>query len=129
MSAKKKNPLKDLSAFLAHQEETVKVPQPKKLAEAEAFLEKRPTQIADVSRPAKITVAAEANSETIKKLLIEFSEKNKSDFREELYDIIKEVIGKLDHSTSEDKMLINTVLYLSDQENWKESVKTYWENR
>lgn len=128
MSAKKKNPLKDLSAFLAHQEETTKVPPPKKILEAEAFLEKKPTQITDVSRPAKIAVTDEVNTETIKKLLIHLSEKNEADFRGELYDIIKGVVEKLNESTPADKMLINTVLYLANQDNWKEAVKSYWES-
>ncbi|MDH5367109.1 MAG: hypothetical protein OEW67_08995 [Cyclobacteriaceae bacterium] len=128
MSAKKKNPLKDLSAFLAHQEETTKVPQPKKISEAEAFLEKKPTQITNVSRPAKIAVTDEVNAETIKNLLIDLSENKETDFRIELYDIIKGVLEKLNESTPADKMLINTVLYLANQDNWKEAVKTYWEN-
>jgi len=129
MSAKRKNPLKDLSAFLAHQEAASKVPQPKSVQEAEAFLEKKPTQIADVGRPSKIAVAHEANAESIINLLSELSKKNEDNFRDELYNIITQVVGNLKQSTSEDKMLINTALYLANQNNWKEVVKEYWDNK
>ena len=127
MSSKKKNPLKDLSAFLSHQEESTKVPKPKRISEADAFLEKKPTQITNVGRPSKIEIAHEATPESIVKLLTELSKKDEDSFRDELYEIITQVVGKLKESTSEDKMLINTTLYLSNQENWKEVIKEYWE--
>ena len=127
MSAKKKNPLKDLSAFLAHQEATVKVPQPKSISEAEAFLEKKPTQITKVGRPSQIAIAGDVSAEAITKLLRELAKKDEYAFRDALYHIVKDAVEKLSESTSADKMLINTVLYLSNQENWKQVVKEYWE--
>ena len=130
MSAKKKNPLKDLGAFLAHQEEQSHVPEPKKLSDAtEEFMGKKPTQITKVGRPSKITVSPEVNAESITTLLAELCKKNQEGFRADFYQIIIDTIGQLDESKPEDKMLINTAIYLSNQDNWKDAVAAYWESR
>ena len=129
MSAKKKNPLKDLSAFLAHKQEASQVPAPKKLSDTKEFMEKKPIQIGAVSRPAKITMPADVEAATIKTLLLDLAQKEGDAFRNEFYHLILEVTEQLDNNQPADKMLINTVLYLANQDNWKEAVKEYWMNK
>lgn len=129
MSAKKKNPLKDLDAFLAHQQEASKVTAPKKLSDTEEFMGKEPTKIAEVSRPTQITMPADVEAATIKTLLLDLADKERGAFRNEFYEIIRKVTENLKDSTPGDKMLINTLLYLSNQENWREAVKEYWNDR
>ncbi|MEP2772437.1 MAG: hypothetical protein ABJH05_09825 [Fulvivirga sp.] len=109
--AKRKNPLKDLDAFLK-QEATSFVKPEKAQPEASLATEQPGLATADEIIDAINQLAAK-DSET---------------YRNELYRIIKSSLENLDASTPEDKMLINTILYLRDKVNWKSNIKKYWES-
>jgi hypothetical protein len=116
--SKKKNTLKDLDEFLKQQAATLVAPE--KLSEKvrEESGEAVPTQLA----PTEITP---------EKILsdLQWLSKNSSTFRKEFYDLIVETIETQGQSLPEDKMLINTALYLKSGDRWKEVIKEYWKNR
>jgi hypothetical protein len=129
MSVKKKNPLKDLSAFLAHQEEASKITTPKDVADHGEFMEQKPTQVAVVNRPEKVKIGEEVSPELIIDMLDQLMKKNSVNFREAFGEIILNTIEKIPNPQPADTMLINTVLYLNNQDNWDDAVKSYWDNR
>jgi len=105
--AKRKNPLKDLDAFLKQ--------------EASSFVKPDST-------PASEESSYTLNSkEEIIEAIGQLAEQNPANYREALFDIVKTAIEQLDYTSSEDKMLINTILYLKDKNNWKENISSYWE--
>ena len=110
--AKKKNTLKDLDAFL--KQEAKRFVQPdtvKKEVEPKDPSKKR-------EQPELATKAIDDES------VINFlANKESSD---ELYKIIQSSIEKSGRTSAENKMLINTLLYLKDKNNWKENIKAYW---
>ncbi len=57
------------------------------------------------------------------------SEKEGHAFRKKFYDLIIQSLESQKNSTAEDKMLINTALYLRSPETWKESIRSYWKDR
>ena len=111
--SKRKNPLKDLEAFLKQ--------------EAKQFVEpnevkKQPTQEVPASKEAYQQAAAtEAplDEATIKKYLIGLEQRGEKD---KLYTLVQEVIESSGARSSEDKMLINTLIYLKDKKNWKKNI-------
>lgn len=129
MSAKKKNPLKDLSAFLAHQDESSQIAAPNSVDDHDEFMDQKPSQVASVNRPEKVKIAEDISSEVVQTMLTQLIEKHPSDFREVLGEIILKTIESLPDQQPADAMLINTVLYLNNQENWEKAVKSYWDSR
>ena len=129
MSAKKKNPLKDLDAFLAHQEEASKIAIPKKVKDHEEFMEQKPSQVAAVNRPEKVKISEEVTPASVVNLLNQLMEENPASSREILGEVILKVMEKMPDQQPADKMLINTVLYLNNQEDWKSVVESYWDDR
>lgn len=105
--AKRKNPLKDLDAFLKQ--------------EASTFVKPENSPQEEVSADALHT------KEDIVAAIGQLAAEDPAHYREALFDIIKTAIEQLDHTSSEDKMLINTILYLKDKNNWKENISSYWE--
>lgn len=129
MSAKKKNPLKDLSAFLAHQEEASKITTPNSMADHDEFMGKEPSQVASVNRPGKVKISEEVSAEIISDMLVQLMDKDPDSFREVFGEILLSTIEKFPNREPADAMLINTVLYLNNQEDWKAAVKSYWDNK
>uniref|UniRef100_UPI00404A6717 hypothetical protein n=1 Tax=Fulvivirga sp. TaxID=1931237 RepID=UPI00404A6717 len=110
--AKKKNTLKDLDAFLKQEAKSFVQPDTvKKEAQPEA-----PKPISE--QPAPQAIAIDDNS------VIDFLASKES--TEDLYKIIQNAIEKSGKTCAENKMLINTLLYIKDKDNWKENIKTYW---
>lgn len=110
--AKRKNPLKDLDAFLKQEASSFVKPEPKQPAES---ITSGHTGMATAD---EIIEAIEA-----------LAAKDRDTYRKELFEIIKASIEHLDKTSAEDKMLINTILYLKDKNNWKENIKNYWEEQ
>lgn len=109
--AKRKNPLKDLDAFL--KQEAKSIIKPEKLEE---------NIKEDAPQPAETkAVSAEINAEQVIDFLSNLAENEK-----EFYNLIQQAIEKNEASSAKQKMLINTLLFLKDKENWKETVKEYW---
>ncbi len=129
MSAKKKNPLKDLSAFLAHQQEASKITTPKSVVDHEEYMEQKPSQVAAVNRPEKVRISEDVSPELITDMLKQLMDKHPSNFREVFGEIIINTIEQAPDQQPSDTLLINTVLYLSHQDSWEDAVKAYWDGR
>ena len=116
--SKKKNTLKDLDEFLKQQAATLVAP----------------SRLADeIQKPAEtqpsIEKGAEITSEKILEDLRKLSVKENTGFRRNLYEIVLKSLEEQPVSMPEDKMLINTILYLKNGENWKEAIRQYWRNK
>ncbi|UII29804.1 hypothetical protein LVD17_16005 [Fulvivirga ulvae] len=126
--AKRKNPLKDIDAFL--KQESTSFVDPKKISPKKEKIQ------SDSEDATSLTVedASKAKKEQISKedIIAELhtlANKEGDAFRGEFYNIIRETLEGLGYSTAEDKMLINTILYINDKANWKENIKSYWQNK
>jgi hypothetical protein len=121
--SKKKNTLKDLNDFLKQQAATLvspprlnEQPQPEAENEPQHIAEKEPEQ-------------PEVTMETIFAGLTQLSKKDSIQFRKKFYDLIIRSMEAQAKSLPEDKMLINTALYLKNPNNWKETIREYWRNK
>ena len=120
--SKKKNTLKDLDDFLKQQAATLVAPTPLGDTLKERVLEQKQEATA-------VDIDSETSFDSILKGIKLLSEKEGNSFRKKFYDLIIKSLESQGNSTAEDKMLINTALYLKSPENWKESIRTYWKNR
>jgi hypothetical protein len=116
--SKKKNTLKDLNEFLKQQAATL-VP-PSRLQEN---LDAQTIQSEEHPSSQSVEHTTTRILEDLKRL----SEAEEgSSFRQQLYDIIIHTLETQSPSLPEDKMLINTALYLKSGEHWKEAIRAYW---
>ena len=114
--SKKKNTLQDLDDFLKQQAASLVTPEtltdtvePNPVAkEAEVQQLQQPVE-EKVSDRFQISVAADDPMS-----------------RKKLYDFIIESLEAQKNSSPEDKMLINTALYLKGGTNWKNVIREYW---
>lgn len=120
--SKKKNTLKDLDDFLKQQAATLVAPTPLSDSLKERVEEEKRTP---VSTP---EIADDVSVAKILQDIRALSEKEGNSFRKKFYDLIIESLESQKDSTSEDKMLINTALYLKSPENWKETIRSYWKD-
>lgn len=116
--SKKKNTLKDLDEFLKQQAASLVPPEPVVLPKSQ-----EPAPQPETSAPAPV---AEASESAILDGFIELAKKNPATFRRTLYGTIIKSLEGLPSRTPEDKMLINTALYLKSGEQWKEVIREYW---
>jgi len=121
--SKKKNTLKDLDEFLKQQAASLVQPTPlsEKVVEKET---PRPV-IPSGEEPQEETIS----TETILRNLNELSVQEGPAFRKKLYDLIIRSVESQARSTPEDKMLINTALYLKSGSQWKETIRAYWRDK
>jgi hypothetical protein len=142
--SKKKNTLKDLDEFLKQQAATLVTPE--KLSEKfeSEISETRPPPAHNATPPPPLTEAtkqevAEVVSElkagalvTPEKVLNDLQELAKregAEFRNKFYDLIIQSVESQDQILAEDKMLINTALYLKSGDHWKEAIRDYWRKK
>jgi hypothetical protein len=123
--SKKKNTLKDLDAFLKQQAATLVGPTPLSEQVEEPEQEETP---APAPSPAPIPVY-EVTLNKILNDLETLSRKEGPAFRKKFYDLILQSAETNLQSLPEDKMLINTVLYLKNGSRWKEAIREYWRNK
>lgn len=126
--AKRKNPLKDIDAFL--KQESTSFVDPEKISPKKG--KKTTSSEAKASLAAEVPVKAskeQISKEEIISELQALANKEGDAFRASFYNIIRETLEGLNHSTAEDKMLINTLLYISDKSNWKDNIKGYWQSK
>jgi hypothetical protein len=119
--SKKKNTLKDLNEFLKQQAATLVSP-PKLTERPEQETQLQVSPIMQEARP-------EISPETILNDLKHLSKKESAQFRKRFYDLIIKSIEAQSDSLPEDKMLINTALYLKHGERWKEAIRDYWRSQ
>lgn len=110
--AKRKNPLKDLDAFLKQEASSFVKPEKKESSPQDSVATEQP---------------AIATTNEIITAIDQLAKKDQKQFREDFFEIIKSSLEHLDPQSAEDKMLINTILYLKDKDNWKENISSYWE--
>lgn len=125
--SKKKNTLKDLDEFLKQQAATLV--SPSRLGEQA----EPPATVKPVQSKSENTQAPSADKgisvSTIIAGLKQLSREKGDLFTEELSTIILSAMDdRTDHSP-EEKMLINTALYLKHGSNWKEEIIKYWRNK
>lgn len=116
--SKKKNTLQDLDDFLKQQAATLVTP----------------GTLSDIVEPTPEIEAAEVQpiahdaGNIVKELQISPA-KHDPTFRKKLYDFIIESLETQNESLPEDKMLINTALYLKSGNDWKDAIRQYWRER
>jgi hypothetical protein len=120
--SKKKNTLKDLDDFLRQQAATLVAPTPLSDALKERVKEEKQGSPID-------ELASDVSVANILQDIKVLSEKEGNSFRKKFYDLIIKSVEAQGSSTAEDKMLINTALYLKSPENWKETIRSYWKDR
>ena len=119
--AKRKNPLKDLDAFL--KQEAKNFVQPKKVEEpavVESKIEVPPSSQTEAPKAYENTVSIDSNK--VREFLSSLKKSNDPEF----YNVLLKSVEEAGTDSSENKMLINTILYLKDKDNWKDSIKDYW---
>jgi hypothetical protein len=122
--SKKKNTLKDLDEFLKQQAATLVTPTQLSDTISEAPPEKeKKTATAFEDVPEEVSVAKILND------LNTLAEKEGLSYRKKLYELIIQSLEAQKNSLPEDKMLINTALYLKNGDNWKEAIKLYWKSK
>jgi hypothetical protein len=142
--SKKKNTLKDLDEFLKQQAATLVAPQklsealpPKPAPEAPAApaaavpptIPPTPAPVAPATTPAPTIahVQEPVSTETILRDLQQLA--GTTNTRKALYEVIIKAVEAQNHSLPEDKMLVNTALYLKHGENWKDAIREYWRGK
>lgn len=111
--SKKKNTLQDLDDFLKQQAATLVTP------------ESLPASIAPHQEKETLSIPVDGRN-----LSAAFNESPDNDpaFRTKLYDFIIQTLEAQKESLPEDKMLINTALYLKNGTDWKSRIRQYWKD-
>ncbi len=128
--SKKKNTLKDLDEFLKQQAASLVAPEPVKLPADPAPSTDEPKVVENIAvvetKPQPEPVKTEINEQTVLRDLIMLAQKNPDAFRKNFYDTIIKTLEAYPTRSPEDKMLINTALYLKSGERWKDVIRDYW---
>ena len=117
--SKKKNTLKDLDEFLKQQAATLVAPE----RLSEKVKDDKPEPTAPDPAPTSEAITPEKVLDDLQSL-----SKN-AGFRKSFYDIIIRAVENQGQSLPEDKMLINTALYLKSGDRWKDVIRDYWKNK
>ncbi|MBA4057639.1 MAG: hypothetical protein C0490_23190 [Marivirga sp.] len=120
--SKKKNTLKDLDEFLKQQAATLVAP-------AQLSDTIREPQSEQQKPSSEIVHAAEITQAKILEDLNTLAQQEGSSFRKIFYDLIIKSVEKRTGSSPEDKILINTALYLKGGDQWKETIRSYWKDK
>lgn len=121
--SKKKNTLKDLDEFLKQQAATLVSPE---RINDSTSAEEIPAQ------PVNMKSESPANSVSANSIVADLHHLAKfkgASFKKEFYEIILQVLKEQNDFSPEDKMLINTVLYLKHGADWKEAIRDFWKSR
>lgn len=114
--SKKKNTLKDLDEFLKQQATTFVSP---------PTIQDKLEDTSPVPQAGATPSRGESSMEEIADQLKTLSSLDPA-FRKKFYDLIIQSLESLQASLPEDKMLINTALYLKSGSQWKEVIIEYW---
>jgi hypothetical protein len=120
--SKKKNTLKDLNEFLKQQAATLVSPPKLTTEKNEALTELKES-------PVMREIEPEVSFENVFSDIMKLSKDDSLQFRKKFYELIIKSTAALPRSLPEDKMLINTALYLKYGERWKEAIREYWRNK
>ncbi len=136
--SKKKNTLKDLDEFLKQQAATLVTPIPlSEKATPESTSEHESSKARTDSDSVIDKVAEPApppkhqppiSAQRIINDIHTLAENNGMRFKPQLYDILLQAFKKQESFSPEDKMLINTLLYLKHGESWKSAIQNFWKS-
>ncbi|RAV98277.1 hypothetical protein [Pseudochryseolinea flava] len=137
--SKKKNTLKDLDEFLKQQAATIVPPTPlsekvekqKPTSEQEKPVIEPKEVVAEITEAAAASVAKQPTQElSLEKILEDLetlAQKEGTSFRKKVYDLVLQAADSEEGvSQAEDKVLINTILYLKNGSRWKDAIRDYW---
>lgn len=110
--AKRKNPLKDLDAFLKQ--------------EAKNFIQPNKVETTKADSSTAHNTHTESNASIDQKEVIKFLSELKIKNSDSFYHVLRSVTEQSGLESSENKMLMNTILYLQNKEDWKEAIRDYW---
>ena len=116
--SKKKNTLQDLDDFLKQQAASLVTPD---------SLASNPT--AAPEGKSALAVSQEVNTKPISEDYKPMPSREDPDFRKKFYDFIIQSLESQKDSLPEDKMLINTALYLKSGSDWKNVIRAYWRGK
>ncbi|MFZ6012279.1 MAG: hypothetical protein ACOYXT_18195 [Bacteroidota bacterium] len=130
--SKKKNTLKDLDEFLKQQAATLVSPE--RLSDKVETTTPPPAVEKEIAAPpVQETAIASAkehvSADGILRDLLQLSSAEGHHFRKKFYDLIIQLLEQQNQSLPEDKMLINTTLYLKSGDQWKEAIRNYWRSK
>jgi hypothetical protein len=114
--SKKKNTLQDLDNFLKQQAATLVTPE---------TLTKPAETVVEV-KEAETAAPVQAPDKNLVEEFPKATSTNDPAFRKKLYNFIIESLQNQKDSLPEDKMLINTALYLKSGDDWKNVIRQYW---
>lgn len=110
--AKRKNPLKDLDSFLKK--------------EATSFVTPEGiTDDAETTRPSTHSV----DKQDVLNYFSDLMKKDPATFRAILSEVVQQSLESTGAKSAQDKLLLNTMLYLNHTKDWKTAIKEYWESR
>jgi hypothetical protein len=136
--SKKKNTLKDLDEFLKQQAATLvdpprlsdkiesKKPEPVAEKQEEEVEEVEEIVEPEIAKPAAPVKKQGVSAQQILNDLNTLAAQEDDRFKSKFYDIIIKTVEARNEFTPEDKMLINTALYLKTGDRWKEAIRDYW---
>ena len=116
--SKKKNTLKDLDEFLKQQAASLVPPEPVTVPSVPEPEKHEPTPLV-APQPHLSHTSLLADLQTL-------ASQEYPTFRKEFYDMIVKTLESYPSTSPEDKMLINTALYLKSGERWKDVIREYW---
>lgn len=131
--SKKKNTLKDLDEFLKQQAATLV--SPTRLREKVEILEpvvESPAHINEEEKGAPIQKASPEktiSTTSIIKDMKQLALMKGTSFNEEFCTMVLTAMETQKDFSAEEKMLINTALYLKHGSDWKEAIRQYWKNK
>lgn len=125
--SKKKNTLKDLDEFLKQQAATLV--SPARISEQNESKSITPEKVIDTPEPSPQRPGNSVSTEKLIHDLQQLSEEQGALFRDQFYDLIIKTVELQNQYSGEDRVLINTALYLKSGEKWKEVIRDYWRNK
>lgn len=123
--SKKKNTLKDLDEFLKQQAATLVQPATLSDQIEEPAPEKKSSPEPKFVPQPHGDVSVDSILQDLRLLSLQEGHA----FRRKFYDLIVRSMEAQPYSEPEDKMLINTALYLKSGDSWKEAIRNYWRNK
>jgi hypothetical protein len=126
--SKKKNTLKDLDEFLKQQAASLVTPEKLSIPSAPAQ-EQAPASFEESVKTEPKDQQSVLNAQSVIQSIQQLARTQGPNFRRQFYDIIIKSIESQQHEVPEDKMLINTALYLKHGEQWKDAIRQYWRER
>ena len=127
--SKKKNTLKDLDEFLKQQAATLVSPA-RISDQSEPKVSPGETErITDVPQAPGHETGEQVSTEKVSHDLQQLFKTGGARFREQFYDLIIKTVESRNQYSGEDRVLINTALYLKSGDQWKEVIRNYWRGK